>query len=176
MVDERDGKGLGDDSKAKVKQIFKIDLAAPWTSWKHGWNHGGHERGEQDAVPRHRGRCSGISGITPDQVPAKLEGLAFGPDITSGGVKTHTLVVANDNDFLQDFDGPEYESEQFYLFGFTDADLGGRSRFRSISRNSFINWVPHFWPILVEVGILVSDLRWMGCRAPEHQIPASPSE
>ena len=27
LVDERDGKGLGDDSTAKVKQIFKIDLA-----------------------------------------------------------------------------------------------------------------------------------------------------
>src|SRR5262249_2286816 len=27
LVDERDGKGLGDGSKAKVKQIFKIDLA-----------------------------------------------------------------------------------------------------------------------------------------------------
>src|SRR5581483_7208615 len=26
LVDERDGKGLGDGSKAKVKQIFKIDL------------------------------------------------------------------------------------------------------------------------------------------------------
>jgi hypothetical protein len=27
LVDERDGKGLGDGSTAKVKQIFKIDLA-----------------------------------------------------------------------------------------------------------------------------------------------------
>jgi hypothetical protein len=26
LVDERDGKGLGDGSKAKIKQIFKITL------------------------------------------------------------------------------------------------------------------------------------------------------
>jgi len=27
LVDERDGKGLGDGSKAKIKQIFKVELA-----------------------------------------------------------------------------------------------------------------------------------------------------
>ena len=45
------------------------------------------------------------NGIPADQVPAKIEGLAFGPDVNNGGVTTHTLWVANDNDFLQDFGG-----------------------------------------------------------------------
>ncbi len=32
LVDERDGKGLGDGSNAKVKQIFQIDIQARPTS------------------------------------------------------------------------------------------------------------------------------------------------
>ena len=38
-------------------------------------------------------------GIDSNDIPAKLEGLAFGPDITLGHAKQHTLFVANDNDF-----------------------------------------------------------------------------
>ena len=70
-------------------------------------------------------RASGASYGEIPRVPAKLEGLALGPDINIGGVKTHTRLVANDNDFLQDFDGPDTNPNNFYLFGFTDADLGG---------------------------------------------------
>jgi hypothetical protein len=124
MVDERDGKGRRDDSNAKVKQIFKIDL-----------NHAvdimnmDGTTAAQNAVSKTLFldivQALGNVGITPDQVPAKLEGLALGPDINIGGVKTHTLLVANDNDFLQDFDGPDTNPNNFYLFGFTDADLGG---------------------------------------------------
>jgi hypothetical protein len=38
LVDERDGKGLGDGSKAKVKQIFKIDLNGAVDVSKDGTN------------------------------------------------------------------------------------------------------------------------------------------
>jgi len=37
----------------------------------------------------------------------------------------HTLWVANDNDFLQDLNGPNTNPNQFFVFGFTDAVLGG---------------------------------------------------
>lgn len=124
LVDERDGKGRGDDSIAKVKQIFKIDLAnAVDVMNMDGTQAAANAVSKSlflDIVA-----VLGNHGITPDQVPAKLEGLAFGPDVKSGDVTTHTLWVANDNDFLQDFDGPNTNPNNFFVFGFTDADLGG---------------------------------------------------
>jgi hypothetical protein len=124
MVDERDGKGRGDDSNAKVKQIFKIDLAnAVDVMNLDGTTAAANAVTKTlflDIV-----QVLGNNGITADQVPAKLEGLAFGPDVTNAGVTTHTLWVANDNDFLQDFDGTNTNPNNFYVFGFTDADLGG---------------------------------------------------
>jgi Esterase-like activity of phytase len=65
------------------------------------------------------------NGITSDQIPAKIEGLAFGPDVPGAKSRIHTLWVANDNDFLQDYSGPNTNPNQFFVFGFTDADLGG---------------------------------------------------
>jgi hypothetical protein len=35
------------------------------------------------------------------------------------------LWVANDNDFEQHFAGPNTNPNQFFVFGFTDADLAG---------------------------------------------------
>lgn len=124
MVDERDGKGRGDDSNAKVKQVFKIDLAnAVDVMNMDGTTAAANAVAKTlflDIV-----QVLGNNGITADQVPAKLEGLAFGADVTNAGVTTHTLWVANDNDFLQDFDGTNTNPNNFYVFGFTDADLGG---------------------------------------------------
>lgn len=124
MVDERDGKGRGDDSNAKVKEIFKIDLAnAVDVMNMDGTTAAANTVAKTlflDIV-----QVLGNDGITADQVPAKLEGLAFGADVTNAGITTHTLWVANDNDFLQDFDGTNTNPNNFYVFGFTDADLGG---------------------------------------------------
>jgi hypothetical protein len=39
-------------------------------------------------------------GIDSINIPAKLEGIAFGPDLTVGGLTKHTLFVSNDNDYL----------------------------------------------------------------------------
>ena len=65
------------------------------------------------------------NGFTADQIPAKLEGLALGPDVDNNGTLTHTLWLANDNDFLQDLNGAGTNPNQFFVFGFTDADLAG---------------------------------------------------
>lgn len=117
LVDERDGKGLGDGSKAAVKQVFKIDIA-----------------GAQDVTTRSGDLSAnavkktlvldvaallGAAGIGPKEVPAKIEGLAFGEDIVDNGVLLHTLYVANDNDFLQSAAG----DNKFYVFGISDEDL-----------------------------------------------------
>ncbi len=124
LVDERDGKGLGDGSTAKVKQIFKIDLAnAVDVINLDGTDAAANAVSKTlflDIV-----QVLNANGITSDQIPAKLEGVALGADVNASGVKTHTLWVANDNDFLQDYSGTNTNPNQFFVFGFTDNDLGG---------------------------------------------------
>jgi hypothetical protein len=122
LVDERDGKGLGDGTNAVVKQLFRINLA-----------------GAQDitglsgaaalaaVVPKSPApildlvAALGLNGLAPDQVPAKIEGIAFGQSVTLNGQTYRTLYVANDNDFMPGVAGPN----QFFVFGFQDGDLPG---------------------------------------------------
>jgi hypothetical protein len=123
LVDERDGKGLGDGSSAKVKQIFKIELDnAVDVIEMDGTTAAANAVGKTlflDVV-----KVLTANGFTADQIPAKLEGLALGPDVEHDGT-VHTLWLANDNDFLQDLNGAGTNPNQFFVFGFTDADLGG---------------------------------------------------
>nr|WP_218624036.1 esterase-like activity of phytase family protein [Granulicella sp. dw_53] len=138
IVDERDGKGLGDGSKAKIKQLFKIDLTgATDVSNMDGLTAANHEVSKTlflDIV-----NVLTASGFTTGTIPAKIEGMAFGPDVTVGGVTTHTIWVANDNDFLQDYGGVTNSNpNQFFVFGFKDSDLGG-SVFVPQARNGYLN-------------------------------------
>ena len=50
-------------------------------------------------------------GIAAQDIPAKLEGMAFGPDVRVGGVRQHTLWIANDNDFIATVVGIHSASE-----------------------------------------------------------------
>jgi hypothetical protein len=127
LVDERDGKGLADapGEKAKIKQIFKINLqGATDISNMAGAEAQTHAVAKSlflDIVA-----TLNANGITSDLIPAKIEGTAFGPDVVVDGVKEHTLWVANDNDFLQDFNGvPNSNPNQFWVFAFKDSDLKG---------------------------------------------------
>ncbi len=132
LVDERDGKGLGDGSKAKVKQVFKIDLAGAVDVTNMDGT-----TAAQNAVTKTL-FLDIVATLTAPPIsmdtrliPSKLEGLAFGPDVSNGATKLHTLWVANDNDFLKDADdgsgkGTTFDNpNQFFVFGFTDADLAG---------------------------------------------------
>jgi len=128
LVDERDGKGRASQNNAKVKQVFKIDLAgAVDVSNMDG------ATAALNAVPKTLFVDMVLSltnaGITAANIPAKIEGLAFGPDVCTSGKTVHTLWVANDNDFLStttDASGNNIPNpNQFFVFGFTDADLGG---------------------------------------------------
>lgn len=141
LVDERDGKGLGDGSKAKIKQIFKIDIdGAVDIAGMDGLHAASY------AVPKSATPFLDIvavltaNGITTDQIPAKLEGITFGPDVEYQGRKVHTFWVANDNDFLQDFAGPGTNPNQFFVFGFTDADLGGSEYVPQGQYHGFFGW------------------------------------
>ncbi len=125
LVDERDGKGLGDGSKAKIKQVFKMDISnAVDVTNMNGTD------AAKNAVPKALFldivKVLNDNGITSDLIPAKIEGLALAGDVAYNGKTYHTLWVANDNDFLQDYNNQQNSNpNQFFVFGFTDDDLDG---------------------------------------------------
>jgi hypothetical protein len=118
LLDERDGDGLGNGDGAKVKKLYKIDLAnAVDITNLNG-------QAAVDAAVKKTQFLDIVAaltanGTTPDKIPSKIEGVAFGPDVTVNGAVRHTLFVANDNDFEIEESGPN----MFYVFAFTDADL-----------------------------------------------------
>ena len=128
LVDERDGKGRADANNAKVKQLFKIDLnGAVDISSMDGLTASTHAVSKTlflDIV-----QSLTAKGIAASNIPAKIEGVTFGPDVQQSGKTVHTLWIANDNDFLEtvpDVSGNMIPNpNQFFVFSFTDADLGG---------------------------------------------------
>ncbi|HZX92527.1 MAG TPA: esterase-like activity of phytase family protein [Rudaea sp.] len=101
LVDERDGKGLGDNSTAVFKKLFHIDLD--------GAQDVSLLVGESTLAPAAVAKGApfldivallNAHGFVSNDIPAKLEGIAFGPDVDVNGVTKHTLFVANDNDFV----------------------------------------------------------------------------
>jgi hypothetical protein len=128
LVDERDGHGRANGDNAKAKQLFKIDL----TNALDVTNMDGLTAAA-NAVPKTLFldivQLLTANGIAAGNIPAKIEGLAFGDDMKSGSTKFHTLWIANDNDFLQtvaDANGNQIPNpNQFFVVGFTDADLDG---------------------------------------------------
>ncbi|NLS27723.1 hypothetical protein S2M10_27250 [Sphingomonas sp. S2M10] len=122
LIDERDGKGLGDGSTAKVKQLFLVDLngAADITNLS-------GKAALDKAVAKSSTPFLDLvaelakQGVTGANVPAKIEGVSFGQDVAYNGGIYHTLYIANDNDFVPGVAG----GNQFYVFGFQDKDLPG---------------------------------------------------
>lgn len=118
----RDGKGLGDGSNALVKQIWSIDL----TGAQDVSALSGDAALQSKLMPKAQmlDLASALlaAGYTAAQIPAKLEGLAFGQDIVDGATTYHTMVVANDNDFVPGVAG----DNKFFVFRFTDADLAAK--------------------------------------------------
>jgi hypothetical protein len=125
LVLERDGKGRGDGSSAVVKRLYKIDLAG--ATDVSGIS--GQDNLLPFAVPKTLfldiRAALNAAGIADTQIPAKLEGAAFGADVTVDGVVKHTLYIGNDNDFLAVAPGGLPNPNQWFVFTFTDADLGG---------------------------------------------------
>lgn len=125
LVLERDGKGLGDDSKAVVKRVYKIDLT--------GATDVSGLSGAAALLPNAVGKTLFLdivakltaAGIPVERIPAKLEGMAFGEDVVVDGVVKHTLYIGNDNDFLATTPGGLANPNQWFVFAFTAADLAG---------------------------------------------------
>jgi len=124
LVLERDGKGLGDGSTAAFKSIYKVDFngATDITALSGEGNLTGFAPAKSLFLDIKMELNA--HGITDDLIPAKLEGMAFGADITVNGVTKHTLYIGNDNDFLASVGGVD-NPNQWFVFSFTDADLGG---------------------------------------------------
>ncbi|PWT78914.1 MAG: pyruvate-binding protein [Acidobacteria bacterium] len=128
LVDERDGKGRGDGSNAKIKQFFKIDLSTAIDI---------RDMDGLTAASNAVGKTLFLdllqlltnNGIAASNIPAKIEGISFGADVRQGRTTYHTLWIANDNDFLQTVNDPTGtpidNPNQFFVVGFTDADLAG---------------------------------------------------
>jgi len=128
IVDERDGNGRANGNDAVVKNLFKIDLNGATDI---------SNMGAAAALQNVVGKSLFLdivdlftkSGISAGNIPAKIEGISFGPDVKQGKINVHTLWIANDNDFLAtvpDASGNQIPNpNQFFVVGFTDADLGG---------------------------------------------------
>lgn len=127
LVDERDGKGLGDNSTAVVKRIYKIDLVgAQEVSNLVGADLVGKAAPKTlllDVVA-----ALNTAGINSIDIPAKLEGIAFGPDIKINNTPKHTLFIANDNDFTATVTDTNHPSgidnpNKFFVFAIDNSDL-----------------------------------------------------
>ncbi|SDD70729.1 esterase-like activity of phytase family protein [Paraburkholderia lycopersici] len=130
LMDERDGNGLGDDSTASFKKIFLVDL-------DHAQDVS-QTSGEAGLAPYALSKTLfldvvavlGAHGFATADIPAKLESLAFGEDVIVNGQRRHTLVIANDNDFLGTITDTHHPNgianpNQFFVFAFSSADLPG---------------------------------------------------
>jgi len=128
LLDERDGKGLGDDSTAAFKKIFRVDLD--------GQQDVSGLTGEAALAPAAVGKTQFLDivtvlnahGFNSNDIPAKLEGTAFGPDIVVDGDTKHTFIVANDNDFIGTVTDSNHPAgidnpNRFFVFAVDPADL-----------------------------------------------------
>ncbi len=120
LVDERDGSGLGNGDSAVVKKLFKIDLAGA-TEISTPTIGSGTPLVTKSLFLDVLASLN-ANGITSDKIPAKLEGVAFGPDIVVDGTTKHTLFIANDNDFLPSVGGID-NPNQFFVFTVDESDL-----------------------------------------------------
>jgi len=141
LIDERDGSGFetanDDNSVAKEKYLYEIDIAgATDVSNIADLRKGGFTPVVKSSTPfLNLVAVVGAAGIPANNVPAKIEGEAFGADIELNGQTVHTLYVTNDNDFLsyivKDSGTPPADvgtvpadnPNRVFVFAFEDGDL-----------------------------------------------------
>ena len=121
LVIERDGNG---GTGAAVKKIYKIDIGnATDVSNVASLPQTGTPVGVSNVTKSlFLDLLNPVFGLAGASFPEKIEGLSFGYDVFDGANWLHTLIVTNDNDFL------ENQPLNFYVFGFTDTDLPGLLR------------------------------------------------
>ena len=120
-----------DNSTAVIKKLYKIDLdgAAEVGGISGNANLAAKAVAKElflDVVA-----TLNANGISSFDIPAKLEGIAFGQDVTVEGETRHTLYIANDNDYTSvvsnsnHSDSTAVNPSQWFVFAFSDDDLPG---------------------------------------------------
>jgi len=123
LVLERDSKGLGDGTSAVIKDLIKINLTGATDVTALSGSVSLAPYAVSGTVFLDLVAALNNAGISSSNIPSKLEGIAWGQDVMINGTNTHTLYMANDNDFVANTSGPS----KVFVFGVTDADLGGSS-------------------------------------------------
>jgi len=123
LVLERDSKGLGDGTSAVIKDLIKINLTGATDVTALSGSASLAPYAVSGTVFLDIVAALNNAGISSSNIPSKLEGIAWGQDVMINGTNTHTLYMANDNDFVANTSGPS----KVFVFGVTDADLGGSS-------------------------------------------------
>ena len=129
LVDERDGKGLGDGTSAAVKKLFRIDLAGAADVTGMSGDLAAFAVPKTEFLDIRKTLVGAGVGFTDSSVPAKIEGIAFGDDVSFAGGVYHTLWITNDNDFVAGLAGPN----QYFVYAVSDADLGTAFAAQSIA-------------------------------------------
>jgi hypothetical protein len=135
LVDERDGKGFEGGGSASYKMLNLIDIQAPGVADVSG--NASFLTNSPAAVALHKVPFLDIvavikaHGLDPSvDLPAKLEGITFGQDVSLNGAPKHSLYLSSDNDFLASFvlddDLPAHVHDnpsKIFVFGFDQGDL-----------------------------------------------------
>jgi hypothetical protein len=137
LVDERDGKGFEGGGAASYKVLNLVDIDAPGVADVSS-NTSFLKNSPASVALRKVPFLDIVSVIKSHNLdasvdlPAKIEGITFGQDVSVNGVTKHTLYVSTDNDFLASFvldddlqadvhDNPT----KIFVFDFDQSDLTG---------------------------------------------------
>ena len=135
LVDERDGKGFEGGGSASYKVLNLVDIQAPGVADVSG--NPSFLTNSPASVALQKVPFLDIvavmkaHGLDPGvDLPAKLEGITFGQDVSLNGAKKHTLYLSSDNDFLasfaldDDLQSHVYDNpNKIFVFDFDQGDL-----------------------------------------------------
>ena len=130
LILERGSHGMGAASKASDKRVYAIDLVGATPI-------GDHE-GEAKLRPLALQKTLFVdlvaaltaAGERAEDIPEKIEGLAFGPPVRIEGKPKNTLYLSSDNDFMPEVKDHLHPTghanpNRFFVFAFSPTDLPG---------------------------------------------------
>jgi hypothetical protein len=135
LEDERDGKGFEGGGSAAYKVLNLVDIQAPGVADVS--NNPSFLANSPAAVALHKVAFLDIVAVIKAHnldpsvaLPAKLEGITFGQDVSLNGTPKHTLYLSTDNDFLasfvldDDLQAHVYDNpNKIFVFAFDQGDL-----------------------------------------------------
>jgi hypothetical protein len=139
LVDERDGKGFEGGGSAVYKVLNLVDIQAPGVADVS--SNSSFLTNSPASVALRKVPFLDIVAVTKAHgldpsvdLPAKLEGITFGQDVSLNGSTKHTLYLSTDNDFLasfaldDDLQSHVYDNpSRIFVFAFDQSDLDSLS-------------------------------------------------